>query len=56
MNFDLGVPARVAWSALSAEEWSPGIGGIPVVAFGCKGVLGGLGNGAAVVMMTPFVI
>ena len=57
MNFDLGVPARAAWSALSAEGWSLGIGGLPLAAFGCKGVLGGrVGSGVAVDMMTPFVI
>ena len=57
MNFDLGVPARAAWSVLSAEGWSLGIGGLPVVvvAFGCKRVLGGRG-GSGVVTMTPFVI
>lgn len=58
INFDLGVPARAAWSALSAEGL--GIAGLPLVAllpFGCKGVLGGrAGGGVAVVMMTPFVI
>ena len=57
MNFDLGVPARAAWSALSAEGWSLGIGGLPLVTlFGCKGVLGGRVGGGLVVMMTPFVI
>ena len=60
INFDLGVPARAAWSVLSAEGWSVGIGGLPLVAslpFGCKGkgVLGGRVGGGAVVMMTPFV-
>jgi hypothetical protein len=58
MNFDLGVPARAAWSALSAEGWSLGIGGLPLVAllpFRCKGVLGGR-VGGGVVTMTPFVI
>ena len=56
INFDLGVPARAAWSALSAEGWSLGIGGLPLEAllpFGCKGVLGGRVGG---VIMTPFVI
>ena len=48
INFDLGVPARAAWSALSAEGWSLGIGGLPVLG-------GRVGSGEAVVMMTPFV-
>lgn len=41
MNFDLGVPARVAWSALSAEGWSLGIGGLPLalLPFGWRGIL-----------------
>ena len=59
INFDLGVPARAAWSALSAEGWSLGIGGLPLVPllpFGCKGVLGGRMGGGAVVTMTPFVM
>lgn len=59
INFDLGVPARAASSVLSAEEWSLGIGGLPLLAllpFECKGkgVLGGR-VGGAVDMMTPFV-
>jgi len=58
MNFDLGVPARAAWSALSNEGWSLGIGGLPLVALlPCKGVLGGrVGGFVVVVTMTPFVI